>query len=131
MTSGPLVALTGATGFIGRHLLQRLPQRGYHLRVLLRHSTALPAGCASAVIGDLARPLNMAAALEGAEAVIHSAGLTLAMSGLPEADHRSLHTEATVMLPRAAQPADVKRLFFLSSISAQSGPHCGGGIFSL
>jgi nucleoside-diphosphate-sugar epimerase len=123
MTSGPLVALTGATGFIGRHLLQRLPRCGYHLRVLLRHSTVLPAGCASAVIGDLARPLNMAAALEGAEAVIHSAGLTLAMSGLPEEDHRSLNTEATVMLARAAQRAGVKRFIFLSSISAQSGPH--------
>ena len=81
MTSGPLVALTGATGFIGRHLLQRLPQRGYHLRVLLRHSTALPAGCASAVIGDLARPLNIAASLEGDEAVIQTKGLTHAMSG--------------------------------------------------
>ena len=123
MTSGPLVALTGATGFIGRHLLQRLPQRGYRVRVLLRHSTVLPPGCASAVIGDLARPLNMAAALEGAEAVIHSAGLTHAMSGLPEEDHRSLNTEATVMLARAAQRAGVKRFIFLSSISAQSGPH--------
>ena len=28
MTSGPLVAITGATGFIGRHLLQQLPQLG-------------------------------------------------------------------------------------------------------
>jgi UDP-glucose 4-epimerase len=123
MTSGPLVALTGATGFIGRHLLQRLPQRGYHLRALLRHSTVLPSGCASAVIGDLARPLNMAAALEGADAIIHSAGLNPAMSGLPEEDHRSLNTEATVMLARAAQQAGVKRFIFLSSIAAQSGYH--------
>src|ERR1700719_500947 len=109
MTSGPIVALTGATGFIGSHLLQRLPHRGYHLRVLLRRSTALPAGCASAVIGDLARPLNMAAALEGADAVVHSAGLAHAMSGLPEEDYRSLNTEATVGLARAAQRAGVKR----------------------
>src|SRR5260370_36880653 len=109
MTSGPLVALTGATGFIGRHLLQRLPQRGYHLRVLLRHSTALPAGCASAVIGDLARPLNMAAALEGAEARIHSAGLTLAIPALPEADHRTPNTEAPVMLAPAPQRPDGRR----------------------
>ena len=123
MTSGPLVALTGATGFIGRNLLQRLPQRGYHLRVLLRRSTVLPVGCASAVIGDLARPLNMAAALEGAGAVIHSAGLDPAMSGLPEEDYRSLDTEATVMLARAAQRAGVKRFIFLSSIAAQCGSH--------
>jgi nucleoside-diphosphate-sugar epimerase len=123
MTSGPLVALTGATGFIGRHLLQRLPQRGYRLRVLLRRSTVLPDGCTSAVIGDLARPQNMAAALAGADAVIHSAGLAHAMSGLPEEDYRSLNTEATVMLARAAQRSGVRRFIFLSSIAAQSGSH--------
>ena len=31
---GTLVALTGATGFIGQYLLKELPQRGYRLRVL-------------------------------------------------------------------------------------------------
>jgi UDP-glucose 4-epimerase len=123
MPSNPLVALTGATGFIGRHLLQRLSERGYRLRVLLRRSIPLPAGCASAVIGDLARPLNMAAALEGADAVIHSAGLAHNMSGLPEADYRSLNTEATVMLARAAHRSGAKRFIFLSSIAAQSGSH--------
>jgi UDP-glucose 4-epimerase len=30
----PLVALTGATGFIGRHLLKELPKCGYKIRVL-------------------------------------------------------------------------------------------------
>ena len=38
----PLIALTGATGFIGRYLLQELPKRGYRLRVLLRPPTTLP-----------------------------------------------------------------------------------------
>ena len=32
----PLVALTGATGFIGQYLLKELPKRGYRVRVLLR-----------------------------------------------------------------------------------------------
>ena len=59
----PLVALTGATGFIGRYLLQELPKRGYRLRVLLRRAETLPQGCAGAVIGDLARPYNMSEAL--------------------------------------------------------------------
>jgi uncharacterized protein YbjT (DUF2867 family) len=31
-----LLALTGATGFIGQYLLRELPKRGYRLRVLLR-----------------------------------------------------------------------------------------------
>jgi nucleoside-diphosphate-sugar epimerase len=69
-----LLALTGATGFIGQYLLRELPKRGYRVRVLLRRPTSLSPQSASAVIGDLARPRNMSAALEGADAVIHSTG---------------------------------------------------------
>lgn len=117
-----LLALTGATGFIGQHLLSELPRRGHRLRVLLRHPSSVPMQCASAVIGDLARPRNMSAALEGVDAVIHSAGFTQGMSGIPEDDYRVLNTEATINLARAARRAGAKRFIFLSSIRAQSGP---------
>ena len=117
-----LLALTGATGFIGQYLLRDLSQRGHRLRVLLRHPSAAPMQCASAVIGDLARPRNMSAALEGVDAVIHSAGFTHGMSGVPEHDYRLLNTEATIGLARAARRAGAKRFVFLSSIRAQSGP---------
>jgi nucleoside-diphosphate-sugar epimerase len=118
----PLIALTGATGFIGQFLLRELPKRGYRLRVLLRRPSAMPMESASAVVGDLARPQNMAAALADVDAVIHSAGIAHAMSGLPEDDYRMLNTQATIRLARAAQRAGVKRFIFLSSIRAQSGP---------
>jgi len=120
------VALTGATGFIGQYLLNELPKRGYRLRVLLRRPTMLPEGCASAVIGDLAKPYNMAEALSGVDAVIHSAGIASTMSGLPEDDYRLFNTEATVKFARAAERARVKRFVFLSSIRAQSGPTADG-----
>jgi UDP-glucose 4-epimerase len=118
----PLIALTGATGFIGQFLLRELPKRGYRLRVLLRRPSVVPMESASAVVGDLARPQNMAAALADVDAVIHSAGIAHAMSGLPEDDYRMLNTQATIGLARAAQRAGVKRFIFLSSIRAQSGP---------
>jgi UDP-glucose 4-epimerase len=117
-----LLALTGATGFIGQHLLQELPTRGYRLRVLLRRPASVPMPTASAVIGDLARPLNLSTALEGVDAVIHSAGLAHGMSGIPEDDYRVLNTEATIGLARAARRAGAKRFIFLSSIRAQCGP---------
>src|SRR5262249_30738439 len=56
------------------------------------------------------------------DAVIHSAGLAHAMSGVPEDDYRVLNTEATIALARAAQRAGARRFVFLSSIRAQSGP---------
>ena len=117
-----LLALTGSTGFIGRHLLRDLPKRGHRLRVLLRRPAAAPIDAASAVIGDLARPQNMSAALEGVDAVIHSAGIAAGMSGVPEDDYRVLNTEATIELARAARRAGAKRFVFLSSIRAQCGP---------
>ena len=116
-----LLALTGATGFIGQYLLRQLPQRGYRVRVLLRRPTPVALPATSAVIGDLAQPRNMAAALEGVDAVIHSAGLAHRMSGRPEDDYRVLNTEATIALARVARRAGVKRFVFLSSIRAQCG----------
>src|SRR5580700_2243272 len=107
-----LLALTGATGFIGQYLLRELPKRGYRLRVLLRRPTAVPLPATSAIIGDLARPQNMSAAMEGVDAVIHSAGIAHAMSGVPEDDYRALNTEATIGLARAAQRAGAKRFVF-------------------
>ncbi len=121
-----LIALTGSTGFIGRHLLRELPKRGHRLRVLLRRPAAAPLDAASAVIGDLARPQNMSAALADVDAVIHSAGIAHAMSGVPEDDYRVLNTEATIELARAARRAGAKRFVFLSSIRAQCGPTADG-----
>ena len=120
--SAPLIALTGATGFIGRHLLRELPKRGYRVQVLLRRPTTLPPEATGAVVGDLARPQNLSAALRGVDAVIHSAGVAHAMSGMPEDDYRALNTEATASLARAAERVGARRFVFLSSIRAQSGP---------
>jgi UDP-glucose 4-epimerase len=122
----PLIALTGATGFIGQHLLRKLPERGYRVRVLLRRPADVPLDAASAVIGDLARPRNMAAALEGVDALIHSAGLAHTATGQPDSDYRLLNTDATIALAQAAQRTGVARFVFLSSIRAQTGPTASG-----
>jgi nucleoside-diphosphate-sugar epimerase len=83
----------------------------------------MPMAAASAVIGDIARPRNMAAALQDVDAVIHSAGIAHAMSGIPDDDYRIINTKATIDLARAARRAGAKRFVFLSSIRAQ----CGSG----
>jgi UDP-glucose 4-epimerase len=43
------------------------------------------------------------------------------MTGVPEEDYRTLNTEATIGLARAAHRAGVKRFIFLSSVRAQCG----------
>ena len=118
----PLIALTGATGFIGQYLVRELPRLGFRVRVLLRKPTTLPIDCSNAVIGDLTRPINIAAALADVHAVVHSAALTPTMSGAPEQDFRLLNTQATAALAQAARRAGVRRFVFMSSLRAQTGP---------
>lgn len=116
------IALTGATGFIGRHLMSELPKRGYRIRALLRRPVQFTLKCDSAVIGDLARPQNLAAAFLDVHAVVHSAGIAHAMSGMPADDYRAVNTNGTIALARAAMHAGARRFVFLSSIRAQTGP---------
>jgi nucleoside-diphosphate-sugar epimerase len=116
--TGSTIALTGATGFVGKYLLGELASRGYQVRVLLRSPTALPPGCQNAVIGDLARPINMSAALAGVDTVIHSAGVAPSMTGAPAEDFRGLDATATARLALAAHRAGVRRFVFMSSLRA-------------
>lgn len=122
MSDKPLVALTGATGFVGRALARELSARGFRVRSLLRRPSLLGEGVDEVVIGDLARPMNLAEAMRGVDHVVHSAGIAHAMSGRPEDDYRAVNLEATKALARAAGHAGVKRFLFLSSVRAQSGP---------
>jgi nucleoside-diphosphate-sugar epimerase len=122
MSKKPLIALTGATGFVGRHLMADLSRRGYQLRVLLRRPVPEFTTGEQVVIGDLASPINLNEAMRGVDYVIHSAGIAHAMSGRPEDDYRRVNRDATRALAIAARQAGVKRFVFLSSVRAQCGP---------
>ncbi|MBF9142520.1 NAD-dependent epimerase/dehydratase family protein [Hymenobacter properus] len=75
------VLVTGANGFLGRHLVQELVQRGYPVRAMLRPGTAPPFPAAWGVEyceEDLARPVNishLSSLAEGCDAIIHAAAL--------------------------------------------------------
>jgi dihydroflavonol-4-reductase len=71
------VFLTGATGFVGRHVLEELLAAGYRVRALARSGSArLGAleGCTT-VEGDLLRPGPLARAMEGCRYLMHVAAL--------------------------------------------------------
>jgi uncharacterized protein YbjT (DUF2867 family) len=73
-----LVAVTGATGFLGRRLVKALAQQGWTVRILARRDVADPAWAGlepQLVIGDLANARALAALCDGAETVVHVAGL--------------------------------------------------------
>lgn len=75
---GRRVALTGATGFIGRHLVQELARAGWAQRLLLRRDPAAEGWGAvvpEVVAGDLRDPAALERLVDGVDAVIHLAGL--------------------------------------------------------
>jgi uncharacterized protein YbjT (DUF2867 family) len=64
------ILVTGATGNVGRHLVEQLVRAGHHVRALTRNAATaqLPDG-AEVVVGDLQRPETLAAAMQGAVAL--------------------------------------------------------------
>jgi nucleoside-diphosphate-sugar epimerase len=73
-----LAAITGATGFVGPHLVAALARHGWTFRLLLRRWTPLPSlpGIEAEVVwGDLADEASLKRLLAGADAVVHAAGL--------------------------------------------------------
>src|SRR5262245_9500384 len=83
---GVSVLVTGATGFIGSHLADRLVSEGADVRCLVRPSRPhgrparnLPPAAARPVLGDLVSGAGLSAALEGVELVFHLAGVTKAL----------------------------------------------------
>ena len=71
MTSPILV--TGGTGTLGRHVVRRLHDAGYDVRVLTRHSDAAKDGI-EFMTGDLTTGHGIAPAVDGVETIVHLAG---------------------------------------------------------
>ena len=73
------VALTGATGFVGRHILPKLLEAGHTVRALVRDRSKLQTKDArvTAVIGDLFDPPALTELCKGADAVIHVVGIIM------------------------------------------------------
>lgn len=71
--SGSLVAVTGATGFIGRVLLQRLIKEGWKVRALTRHYQP-DNETTQWIKGDLDDLVALQALVKDASAVVHCAG---------------------------------------------------------
>src|SRR3546814_2213868 len=78
LAEAPVFAITGATGFIGRHLVRALAAAGWQVRILIRRD---PAGMdwrdlqIQAVTGALRDAGARRQLLEGAQAVVHLEGL--------------------------------------------------------
>ena len=114
-----LVAVTGATGFIGRRLVRRLAESGWRVRALARRPDhGLEDAGAAVVRGTLEDDASLHALVASADSVVHCAGAIRAPS------HEAfvqINCAGTARLARAiiAQPRP-PRLLLMSSLAARA-----------
>ena len=119
------IAITGGTGFVGRHLARRLADEGHEVVLVARGADrrdetvrVLPnVTFAPASIDDAAA---LQAAFEGCTAVAHCAGINREVGSQT---YQRVHIEGTRAVVEAAQRAGVRKILLLSFLRAR--PQCG------
>ena len=118
------VLVTGATGFIGGHLAERLVADGHGVRTLARPTSDLsvigPLGV-EVRVGDVTRYQDVRDAADGCEVVFHAARVQI-LGSRSRARFRDVNVVGTENVVRAAREAGVRRLVHCSSISVHGRP---------
>lgn len=115
----PTVAVTGATGFIGGHVVRRLSQDGWQARILTRRAPTddAPGFPVEQVRGALDNAESLERLVRGADAVVHVAGLIKARTreAFFQANAEAVGRLAAIV---AAQPGP-PRFVLMSSLAAR------------
>ena len=114
------VLVTGASGFVGRALRNRLVVRGYAVRGAFRTLCGENSrGSEATIVGTIDEQTDWGTALRGCKVVLHLAArvhVTDDSAADPWREFRRVNVDGTLNLGRQAAEAGVKRLVFLSSI---------------
>lgn len=109
------LAVTGGTGFVGRHLVETALAQGHLVRALSR-APRPPRDGVEWVYGALERPVALAQLVDGADAVIHVAGVVNAGD---RDGFRQGNIAGTMGIVDATRAAGVRRFVHVSSLAAR------------
>jgi nucleoside-diphosphate-sugar epimerase len=112
------ILVTGGNGFVGRHVVAALLNRGDSVRVLAlpgEETSALQGYGVAVHRGDIRRPDDLAGPLEGVDGVIHLAAMMDVWR--PMEEYHAVNVTGTENVCRAALAAGVRRLVHMSSSS--------------
>ncbi len=118
--------VTGATGFVGGHLVEALHRGGHEVTALVRNpARGLPLlrSAATLVQGDLHSRPALEAATRGQDVVFHVAGAVAARS---EAEYMHANRDGTANVVAAAEASGANPRFVLVSSGAAGGPTAPG-----
>lgn len=113
------ILVTGANGFVGRATGAALVAAGHAVRGAVRGEADLPAGVTAVAAPDLGAGADWRVALDGVEAVIHTAARVHQVRETeadPEAAFFAVNAAGTRTLAEQAAAAGVRRFVFVSSI---------------
>jgi uncharacterized protein YbjT (DUF2867 family) len=114
-----MILVTGANGFVGSHLIERLRKDDIAVRALVRmpsRAEKLKDLGAEVVPGDISDPDALEAAAAGCDRVIHLVGIIQEGRGFT---FRSIHVEGTRNVLTAAKKAGVKQFFHQSALGTR------------
>ena len=115
-----MLLVTGASGFLGRRIVQALQQAGHSpVRCLLHRSPsdgALPDGVEHAH-GSVQDPASLAAAMDGVDAVVHLVGIIRERP--PSTTFAGVNHGGTRNVVEAAKAAGVKHIVYVSALGAR------------
>ncbi len=115
------VLITGATGFIGGHLIPRLQQSCRLIAAVRKNSSQLPEDVKSIIIGEITPDTDWGEALVGVDIVIHLAARAHILQDTaadPASEFMRANAHNTENLAKQAIIAGVKQFVFISSIGA-------------
>ena len=111
------VAVTGATGFIGKYIIDNLLARGFHVRALTRTARAHVNDNLTWVRGSLEDTHSLSELVAGASAVVHCAGQ---VRGHKEEIFTRCNVDGSLRLMQAAKESCFcQRFLFISSLAAR------------
>ncbi len=118
-----MILITGATGYIGRHLVSRLAAQGERPRCLVRNTqrvaTILPADKVEFVQGDITQPASLGVAMQGVDTVVHAAFLTADRKQSAGNHYQETNVQGTANVIKAAKDAGVKRIIEMSGLGTK------------
>ncbi len=108
------VFITGGTGYLGRHLIPRLLERGYRVRALVRDESRsnLPAGC-EPIVGNALNSQTYREKIFPADTFVHLVG-TSDPNPLKAEQFRKVDLASVEMAVAAAVAADVRHFVYVS-----------------